>query len=136
MLRRLGYRVTLHVVPFASISPAMRRGFQLSVDGDWVAEYPDPSAYLPQFFGCHGGTSNGYVCDPALDRAMGRASSLEVREPAATGRLWTQIDHRLTDDAAWVPTVDEREVEVTSPRLHNYQYHPVWGFLVDQSWLH
>ena len=49
--------------PIASISPSLRRRIQLSVDGDWLADYPAPSAYLPQFFGCHGGLTNGYVCD-------------------------------------------------------------------------
>jgi peptide/nickel transport system substrate-binding protein len=135
VLRELGYRVRLHMVPLASISEAMRRHFQLSVDGDWLPEYPAPSAYLPQFFGCNGGTSNGYVCAPALDRQMSHASMLELAQPEAANELWTSIDRRLTDDAAWVPTVSEREVEVTSARLRNYQYNPVWGFLADQSWL-
>ena len=111
MLRELGYRVRLHMTAFASISAAMRRNFQLSVDGDWVAEYPEPSAYLPQFFGCRGGTSNGYVCRPDLDRDMARAVALGPNQPASANALWTRIDHRLTDDAAWVPTVAEREVE-------------------------
>ena len=35
VLRSLGYRTHLHTVPIASISYAQRRGFQLSVDGDW-----------------------------------------------------------------------------------------------------
>jgi hypothetical protein len=37
--------------------------------------------------------------------------------------------------AIWVPTVTARDVELTSRRLRNYQYNPVWGFLADQSWL-
>jgi hypothetical protein len=38
-------------------------------------------------------------------------------------------------DDKWVPTVKEREIDVVSSRLHNYEYHPTWGFLADQSWL-
>ena len=66
---------------------------------------------------------------------MSRASALEPAHPASANALWTSVDHRLTDDAAWVPTVNERQVEVTSARLGNYQYNPVWGFLADQAWL-
>ena len=73
VLRALGYRVRLHLIPFASITEAMDERFQLSVDGDWLANYPDPSSYLPSFFGCGGGTSNGYYCSPALDREMHQA---------------------------------------------------------------
>ena len=135
VLRSLGYRVQLHVVPFASIREPQRRRFQLSVDGDWLAEYPDPSSYLPQFFGCDGGTSNGYFCDRRLDRRMASASRLQARRPERAISAWESIDRELTNRAAWVPTVSEREVDVVSGRLRNYEYSPVWGFLVDQSWI-
>jgi hypothetical protein len=45
------------------------------------------------------------------------------------------VDHRLTDQAVWAPTVDLRAVELVSPRLGNYQFNPIWGFLADQVWL-
>ena len=63
VLRSLGYCVRLHVVPIARLTPSFRRTIQLSVDGDWLADYPAPSSYVPQFFGCDGGLTNGYVCD-------------------------------------------------------------------------
>ena len=81
------------------------QGFQISTDGDWPADYPDPSSYLPQFFGCGGGTSNDYFCDPALDRAMREASQLGLTDPARSAAAWAAIDHRLTEHAAWEPTV-------------------------------
>ena len=85
---------------------------------------PDPSSYIPQFFGCDGGNSNGYYCNPALDREMTEASLLEFRHPAKAAATWTSIDHQLTDDAVWAPTVNEREVDFVSRRLHNYEYNP------------
>jgi hypothetical protein len=56
-----------------------------------------------------------------------------IRPKAAA--TWTAIDRQLTNNAIWVPTVSEREVDLVSKRLHNYEYNPVWGFLTDQSWL-
>jgi peptide/nickel transport system substrate-binding protein len=135
VLRSLGYRVHLHLVPFARVTQAMWRRFQLSTGGDWLASYPDPSSYLPQFFGCDGGNSNGYYCNRQLDRQMQRAELLELSDPAQARAHWESIDHQLTDDAVWAPTVNEREVDLVSKRLHNYEYNPVWGFLADQSWL-
>jgi ABC-type oligopeptide transport system substrate-binding subunit len=131
----LGYRVHLHVVPYESISEARRRTFQLSADGDWLADFPEPSAYLPQFFGCTGGDSNGYYCNPGLDREMRAATDDTATNPGRAVREWTAIDRHLTEAAAWVPTVNLRQVDLVSARLRNYQYNPVWGFLVDQSWL-
>jgi YVTN family beta-propeller protein len=135
ILRSLGYRVQLHLLPGAGITQAMRRHFQLTVDGNWLADYPDPSSYLPQFFSCGGGNSNGFYCSPALDHEMAEPSDLELKHPAKATALWTSIDHQLTNEAAWVPTVNEREVDFVSKRLRNYEYNPVWGFLADQSWL-
>jgi YVTN family beta-propeller protein len=135
VLRTLGYRVRQRLVPFASVTQAMRTHFQMSTDGDWAAAYPDPSSYIPQFFSCGGGNSNGFYCNPQLDREMRRATQLELTDPPRANSLWDSVDRQLTDDAVWVPTVTPREVEFTSSRLHNYEYNPVWGFLADQAWL-
>ena len=135
VLRELGYRVHVHLVPLAAITEAMWQRMQVSVDGDWLANYPDPSSYLPQFFGCGGGNSNGYYCSPALDLEMQQAETLELTDPSAASAVWEKVDRQLTDDAVWVPTVTLRDVELTSRRLRNYQYNPVWGFLADQSWV-
>jgi ABC-type oligopeptide transport system substrate-binding subunit len=113
----------------------MRTHFQLSADGDWVAPYPGASSYIPQYFSCGGGNGNGFYCNPRLDREMRQATQLELINPASSRALWESVDRQLTDAAVWVPTVTPREVDLTSNRLHNYEYNPVWGFLADQSWL-
>lgn len=61
VLSALGYRVHLRLVPFTTNTAAMDERFHLSVEGDWLANYPDPSSYLPSFFGCGGGTSTGSI---------------------------------------------------------------------------
>ena len=113
----------------------MQNGFQLSTGGDWSVNYPDPSSYIPQFFGCGGGNSNGYYCNRRLDRKIHKAELLELSDPAGASARWESIDRELTDDGIWVPYVNEREVDFVSKRLRNYEFNPVWGFLADQSWL-
>jgi peptide/nickel transport system substrate-binding protein len=135
VLRALGYRVHITIIPFAKITAAMWDRFQIYGDGNWIPQYPDPSSYLPLFFGCGGANSNGYYCNPTIDREMQRAELLEPTDPAKSRALWEAVDRRLTDAAEWVPTVASREVELTSDRLRNYEYNPVWGFLADQAWV-
>ncbi|HZO61652.1 MAG TPA: ABC transporter substrate-binding protein, partial [Gaiellaceae bacterium] len=135
VLRSLGYRTRLHLVRGSSITYAQRRNFQLSVDGDWLPDYPKPSSFLPQFFGCNGGYSNGYVCDPALDRKMRQATTLQVRDPGRAASLWRAIDRYIVDRAYWVPTVNPHSPELVSKRLRNFQYNPIWDFIVAQAWL-
>jgi ABC-type transport system substrate-binding protein len=81
------------------------------------------------------GFSNGYYCNPALDREMQQAQLLELTDPTQAAVVWASVDRQITDAAVWVPTVTLRDVEVTSRRLGNYQHNPVWGFLADQAWL-
>jgi ABC-type transport system substrate-binding protein len=66
---------------------------------------------------------------------MARASMVRAAHPGRSAALWTAIDRRLTDAAPWVPTVNERQVDLVSRRLRNYEFNPVWGFLPDQSWI-
>ena len=122
-------------MPIAHLTASFRRGIQLSVDGDWLADYPAPSAYVPQFFGCHGGLTNGYVCDRRLDRQMARATALQLRDPRRAAAAWAKVERRITDQALWVPTVNLHQPELVSSRVHNYQFHPVWDFIADQAWL-
>jgi peptide/nickel transport system substrate-binding protein len=70
VLRSLRYRVRVHIRRLGQITDAMRPRFQLSTEGDWLPDYPAPSSYLPSFFGCGGGHSNEYVCNPRLDAEM------------------------------------------------------------------
>jgi peptide/nickel transport system substrate-binding protein len=135
VLRSLGYRTRLHLVPFSSLTTAVRRRIQLVVGGDWTPDYPAPSAYLPGYFSCHGGYGDGYVCDPELDRKMRRATALQLQDPRRAAALWARIDHVIADRAYWVPTVSLRSPEIVSKRVRNYQHSPLWGFIASQVWL-
>ena len=79
-----------------------------------------PTPPGPQASVCHPGASTG---------------AFELADPARAADAWATVDHRVTDAAAWCRPVSMRVVELTSRRLRNYQYNPVWGFLADQSWV-
>jgi hypothetical protein len=51
---------------------------------------------------------------------------VEVSDPPRASARWQSIDRQLTDAAIWVPTVNERQVDLVSRRLRNYEYNPVW----------
>jgi ABC-type oligopeptide transport system substrate-binding subunit len=89
-----------------------------------VADYAAPSAYLPQFFGCHGGLTNGYVCDRRLDRIMARATALQLSDQRRAAAAWAKADRRITDQALWVPTANIHAPEFVSSRVRNYQSIP------------
>jgi peptide/nickel transport system substrate-binding protein len=135
VLRSLGYRVRLHLVPLSTITTDNWRRMQIFAEGNWVAPWPDPSSYLPQFFSCGGGNSNDWYCNPAIDREMKHAALLELTDPAKSRAAWEAVDRQLTESGEWVPTVTQPDIELTSQRLQNYEYNAVDGFLADQAWL-
>ena len=66
---------------------------------------------------------------------MRQAGLLELSSPAKASALWAAIDRQITGAAVWVPYATERDVDVVSRRVRNYEFNPVWGFLPDQAWL-
>jgi YVTN family beta-propeller protein len=137
VLRRLGYRVTTRLVShrgFDRLSFAVRRAIQLLPNG-WVADYPSASDFISIWLSCAGAYDNGWFCDPQLDRQMRRAGSLQVSAPALAARLWSKVDRRIVDEAAWVPLVNPVPVDFVSGRVGNYQHNLVNGIVADQLWL-
>jgi ABC-type transport system substrate-binding protein/DNA-binding SARP family transcriptional activator len=133
LLRSLGFKVTLRLRRAAVMNREDRSTFQLSVDGDWLLDFPNAAALLPPFFGCDSTHNHDYYCNRALDRLMQRATNAD--DPVRAARLWAKADRMVTDEAYWVPTITLNEVDFVSSRLRNYVYSPVWGFLADQAWV-
>lgn len=97
VLSTLGYRTISHLPPTASVAGPMLARFPISNHGDWVSDYPEPSSYIPTLLGCNGSNNHRLFCDPATDRDMNRAGSLELSVPRAADAIWTSIDRALTD---------------------------------------
>jgi peptide/nickel transport system substrate-binding protein len=135
VLRSLGYRTTVHLVPFARWNNTITEHAQVIAGLDWLPDYPEPSSYVPAFLGCRGTYDVGHGCDPAVDRLMRKASELELSHPAAAAALWMRVDHKLVDEAWWAPTVNNHPPELVSRRLGNYEYHPLGDFIADQAWV-
>jgi peptide/nickel transport system substrate-binding protein len=141
VLRSLGYRASVHLVPFGDWNDSLSERMQIGAGLDWVPTYPAPSAYLPDFFGCrgfygHGDYDPGHACDPALDRQMRQAGALQLADPRRAAALWSRIDRELVDEAWWATTVEQHPPELVSERLHNFEGNPIGDFIADQAWLH
>jgi ABC-type transport system substrate-binding protein/DNA-binding SARP family transcriptional activator len=134
VLRELGYRVRVHLVPHAFLDP-MPKSLVGSIQLIPAGEGDPTSAFFATWFSCAGANSHGWFCSPPIDRQMDRAKSLQPTDPRAAAAVWAKVDRELVDRAAWVPLFNERVVDFVSARAHNYQFHPYWGFMADQAWL-
>ena len=78
-------------------------------------------------------TDASEFCSPQFDRQVQGAASLQATQPPAADRLRKLPDCKPASLAILVPTVTPNAVDVVSRHIHNYQYNPVWGALLDLS---
>jgi YVTN family beta-propeller protein len=131
VLRRLGYRAGVRLVPHAFFDRRhanVLKRVQLIPHG-WG---DTPYGFFATWFTCGAGFNHGWFCDRRVARANLQARSLNSTNPRAAASVWAGLDRRLVDEAAWVPMIDERGVDFVSARVRDYQFHPYWGLIADQ----
>jgi YVTN family beta-propeller protein len=143
LLRQLGYRVTVRE------TSSLRQYSQLFDSRQQVqifftllgADYPTASDFFTTDLTCASfkpATTNNSnaaeYCNPAADSLIHRAQAAQATDPAAARRLWAEADRTITNDAPWVPLVNDKDVALTSARVGNYQDNPMLGPLLDQMW--
>ena len=143
LLESIGYRTEVTI--FKSADPygaAFRRAATLHmVPFGWGPDFPLSSQYLEPVLGCEppdydsGAINLGAFCAPGVQKDIDEALALQATEPAAAARLWQQVDHAAIDQAAVLPIGILTEAIMTSSRVGNYQYQPVYGVLLDQLWV-
>jgi YVTN family beta-propeller protein len=139
-LRRLGYRASLKIVSdarFFRLAANSGKRYQV-ISGGWAADYPAASDFIVLKLSCSDvqvGHDPRVFCDPSIDRQIGVAESLQLIHPRQAELLWATIDREFVDRAVWVPMVTPKLTDLVSKRVGNYQYHPLWGVLIDQLWV-
>jgi YVTN family beta-propeller protein len=148
VLGDLGYRVTTRTSDNTPTGPhyftynaTLAHHAQAGLDA-WYADYPAPSNFIQQLLSCQAisrvpGTNidESEFCDAGIDRRIQAALALQTTDPAAAGSAWAALDHAITDDAPWVPLVNDRGWDLVSARVGDYQHNPEWGALLDQMWV-
>ena len=136
LLRTLGYRSKLRTFDdlyliYENAAGEPRPRPQLGL-WSWSAISAAPYKFLNDIVSCSGGSNLSRSCDPETDALMRRAAGL--RGPDAI-ELWRRVEASLAEQAATVPLVNYSNLTLTSERVGNYQYHPIWGPLLEQLWV-
>ncbi len=146
VLDELGYDASVATLPVrnkdGSSSPYYdhvldpRSRVQLGL-ATWAPDLPTTSSLIQPLLGCGEYYNLARFCNPQVGELIQRAVSLEGSDKAAATRLWTESDHRVVDEAPWVPLLTFQWTDVVSQRLGNYQSGPraALGFLIDQAWV-
>jgi YVTN family beta-propeller protein len=144
LLRQLGYGASLRVTDgeehFAMVADSSAH-VQMGATA-WIADFLAASNFVALLFSCEsfvpassGNLNYSGLCDRRVDAAIDAARRAQALDPRAGGELWAAADRALTEAAAAVPFANLRAVSLVSERVENYQYHPLWGTLLDQLWV-
>ena len=147
LLRRLGYRSALYVIPNEDLPEAFPRLFDSRSRTQaymflWAADYPAPSNFTEALLSCAAfapatpdNMNGSQFCSPAIDRMMRAAASAQASDAGRADRLWARVDRALVDAAPWLPLYNRSIVALTGERVGGYRYHPMRGILLDQLWV-
>ena len=133
-LRALGYSASLRVEreKFWELISDPATGAQVALSG-WFPLNPTPADFLTSL-SCAADNPSGF-CDPDIDAMMEQATRLQLSEPTRARELWTNVDRAIVNQAPYAPLVTGTYFELTSERVGNYQFHMLWGALLEQLWV-
>ena len=141
VLRRLGYRVQIRVLPDPSHYFDYVNDTRHHAQGGfyaWVSDFLTPSSFFASFT-CgelarnpRNSNNPSQYCDPAVDADYDAAQAARGTEANAH---WAALDRRVLAQAPAVPLVNRRNLLLVSDRVGNAQMHQQLGPLLDQFWV-
>jgi peptide/nickel transport system substrate-binding protein len=145
-LNKIGYKASLQVLSGSVQYPFVQNSKNLDkwsiAWSAWYQDYPAASDFLNVLLGCgsiHPGSDASpniaEFCDKSVQANIDKAEQLGVTDPTAANKVWAQVDHAVTDQAAWVDMYNPKQIDFLSARVHGYQWNPQWYILIDQQWL-
>lgn len=144
LLRDLGYRASVRLAPgraYNRVAPDSRNHVQIA-SGGWGTDYPAASDFFDIKLSCRAlrlasplNTNDSLFCDRHIEAEADRARRRALTDPAAAERLWEHVYRDVVDQAPWLFAATPRYTDLVSKRAGNYQFHPLWGLLVDQLWV-
>ncbi|MBB2744496.1 UNVERIFIED_ORG: peptide/nickel transport system substrate-binding protein [Microbispora rosea subsp. rosea] len=144
VLEQIGYQAKVKVIStniqFTYIQNSKNK-VQLSVS-QWYADYPAASNFLNVLLSCasyHPGSDSSInisgFCDKDADAKIAQAMKLDQTDPAASGKLWGEIDRELMQKGPIIPLFNPKQIDFVSKNVGDYQFHAQFHALLDQLWV-
>jgi peptide/nickel transport system substrate-binding protein len=105
VLDSLGYKARLRVPKFGPFAAEDKLHLQVGFYG-WAPDFAAPASFIVTSLTCGVSFKIGNTaefCDPAVDREIAHAQSLQTGDPEAASRLWAKVDRDLHPPGALGP---------------------------------
>ena len=144
VLNSIGYKASVKAISgniqFTYIQNTKNK-VQISVS-QWYQDYPQPSDFLYVLLGCesfHPGSDTSVnisgFCNKKINGEMKQALQLGVSNPKAALKLWTKVDHQVTDEAPLAVLLNPRQVNFLSKRVGNFVWSGQFYMIFSKAWV-
>jgi YVTN family beta-propeller protein len=117
-----------------SRTPGSRRHPHVFLSG-CIIDIPRAADFIEPQLRCDGFANPFGFCDERIDAQIDEARRLQATDPGASNRAWIEIEHRLVEEAVWVPLANPITSHAFSARVGNVQLSPQWGLLLSRIWV-
>jgi ABC-type transport system substrate-binding protein/class 3 adenylate cyclase/DNA-binding beta-propeller fold protein YncE len=101
----------------------------------WGTDYLRAGDFIESGFRCGANGNASGLCNQRLDARIDEAKLLQLTDPAGANAAWSEIEHRLVEDAVWAPISNPVAANAFSARVGNIQVHLQWGVLLSRLWV-
>jgi peptide/nickel transport system substrate-binding protein len=109
----------------------------------WHQQFPAPSDLLERLLGCDSFVPDsdsspnisGFCDRTTVQPLMQQAVSVGLTRPRAAERIWRQVDHRIVDQAVWLPLFNPKQVDLVSRRVGHYRWSPQLHLMPSLLWV-
>jgi peptide/nickel transport system substrate-binding protein len=144
VLNSIGYKASVKAISgnihFTYIQNTKNK-VQISVT-QWYQDYPAPSDFLYVLLGCesfHPGSDTSVnmagFCNKKINADMKKALKLGISNPDAALKLWTKVDHEMTDEAPLAVLLNPRQINFLSKRVGNFVWSSQYYMMFAQAWV-
>ncbi len=141
-LNSIGYKATAKLLAGGIQYPYIQNSDNKVQVGysQWYQDYPAASDFLNVLLGCgsfHPGSDaspniSGF-CNKQIQDKMDQALTLGETDPEAANKIWAQVDHDVTDQAAWITMFNPKLIDFVAKNVTGYQFSPQWYFLIGSA---
>lgn len=143
-LKKIGYKASMKLLAKDKQTTFIQNTnnkVQMSVSV-WAQDYPAPSDFLKVLFSCasfHPGSDasiniSGF-CDKDIDAKMEAATRLSATDPRFATKLWSEIDHTITDRAPIAPLFNPKQITFLSGRVRNFEFNDQMNWIFTKAWV-
>ena len=100
----------------------------------WLSDFPAASGFYSPLLSCVGQQARltlPQVCNRAFDAQAERAERLQLLDPGRAQRLWRDLYEKLDRQAVTIATDSGVHLALLSPKVRNYQAHPIYGDILE-----